>query len=74
MKLRALPHVIRNPLWPISNLSTCTSSPGAREPLFVATLLNLLKKKKAMDQKANVGHGRQKMDEKVRRESYPIIV
>jgi hypothetical protein len=46
----------------IPNLSTCPSNPGAREPIFVAILLNLLRKRRVMMQKANVSHGKPKMD------------
>jgi hypothetical protein len=51
----------RDPLSPISNLSTYSSSPAAREPIFVAILLNLPRKKETLKQKANVSQGKTKM-------------
>jgi hypothetical protein len=38
-------HVFRDALRPIPNLTTFSSSPGVREPISVAILLNLLGKK-----------------------------
>jgi hypothetical protein len=52
---------------PIPNLSTCPSSPAAREPIFVAILFDLLRKKGALMQKTNVNHGKPMMDKLVRR-------
>jgi hypothetical protein len=57
----------RHPLSPIPNLSTCPFSPGAREPISVAILLNLFRKKGAMMQKVNVSDGKTELDKMVRR-------
>jgi hypothetical protein len=43
-----------NHLSPIPNLTTCPSSPAAREPISVAIAFDHLRKKGAMVQKANV--------------------
>jgi hypothetical protein len=53
--LLRFPHVFHNPLVPIPNST------------FVAVLLNLLRKRRAMMQKANVSHGKTKMDKTERR-------
>jgi hypothetical protein len=56
------PHAFRNPLRPIPNLTTCPSSPGAREPISVAIPFAHLRKNGAIMQKVNVSHGESKMD------------
>jgi hypothetical protein len=55
------------PLRPISNLSTCPSSPGAREPVSVGILSNLLRKRRVIMKDVNVSHGKPKMDKMVKR-------
>jgi hypothetical protein len=59
------------PLRPIPSLTTCTSSPGAREPIFVAIPFDQLRKKGAMMQKTNVSHEKTKMNKTVRRRGLP---
>ncbi|SAM06028.1 hypothetical protein [Absidia glauca] len=51
----------------IPNQTTCPSSPAAREAISVAIPSDQLRKKGAMMQKANVSHGKPKMDMMVRR-------
>jgi hypothetical protein len=46
--LKGFPHVCRNPLRPIPNLTPCPSSTAARESISVAILLDLSRKKKVM--------------------------
>jgi hypothetical protein len=55
-----------------SNLRICPSSPGAREPISVAVSIDLLRKKEAMAQKANVSQGNQ-MDKMVKRRELPSV-
>jgi hypothetical protein len=47
----------RHPMRPIPNLTTCPTSPAAREPISVAIPFDLLRKRGAVMQMANVGHG-----------------
>jgi hypothetical protein len=68
-----VPEVFRNQKSLIPNPSSCAFIPGAREPISVAILLNLVVKKGAMMQKANVRHGQIKMDKMVRRRELPCI-
>jgi hypothetical protein len=56
-ELREFPHVFRNSLRPIPNISRCPSSPAARKPIFVVIPFDHLRKKGALMQKANVSHG-----------------
>jgi hypothetical protein len=73
-------HVFRLPVRPIPILTTCTSNPAAREPIFVAILFDLLRKRRVMVQKANVSHGKTRMGqycEKERgtlRSSFKVVV
>jgi hypothetical protein len=55
---KRLPHVFRNPLCPIPNLTTSLSFPGARDPIFSVTPFNQPRKKDAKMQKSNVSHGK----------------
>jgi hypothetical protein len=55
----------------IPKLTTSRSSPAVREPISIATLTNLPRKKRAMMQKANVSHGETKMDRMERRKELP---
>jgi hypothetical protein len=66
-KLR-FPHVFRIPLHPIPNPSPC---PGTREPISVAIPFDLLRKKRAIRQKANDSNGKTKMDKRARRRELP---
>jgi hypothetical protein len=60
---REFPHIFRNTLSQIPNLSLCPSSPDIREPISVVIPLDQLgQKKRAMMQKSNVSHGKGKMD------------
>jgi hypothetical protein len=68
------PEVFHNSLRPIPNLTTCPSSPAAREPISVVIFSDHPSKKGAMMQKANVSQGKTKMDKMVRGESYPAFV
>jgi hypothetical protein len=70
---KGITHVFHNRLRPISNLSSCASSPCVREPISIAIPFGLLRKKRAMMQKANVSHGKVKMDKVVRRRELPCI-
>jgi hypothetical protein len=72
-KIESVLHVFRNPLHPIPNITTCPSSPGAREPISVVIRFDCLRKKEAMMQKANVSHGQTKVEKMVRRRELPSI-
>jgi hypothetical protein len=61
------PYVFRNPLRPIPYLTASLYSPAARELISVAIPFDHLRKKRALMQKANVSHGKAKMDKMVRR-------
>jgi hypothetical protein len=52
VQLRGSPLVFGNPLRPIHNLSTCSSSPAAREPISVAIPFDHLRRKGTKMQKA----------------------
>jgi hypothetical protein len=71
--------LLRFPPWflsslsPIPNLSTCPPSLASREHISVVIPIDHLRKKEAIMQKANVGHGKSKMDEMVRRRQLPCI-
>ncbi|SAM06726.1 hypothetical protein [Absidia glauca] len=73
-------HVFRNTLRPIPTLTTCPSSPAAREPISVAISFDLLRKGKVMVQKANVSHGKTKMGQDCEKErgtlrsSFKVVV
>jgi hypothetical protein len=60
-------------LRPIPDLTTCPSSPAAREPISVAILFNPLRKTWAKMQNANVSHGKAKMDKMGRRSGLPCV-
>jgi hypothetical protein len=64
--------VIPYPQSLVPNLSPCPSSPDFREPISVAVPFDLLRRG-AMMQKVNVGHGRIKMDNMVRRRELPCV-
>jgi hypothetical protein len=53
-------HVFRNLLRPIPNLTTCPSSLGAREPISVAILLNLIRKRRELMDDVNVNTARER--------------
>jgi hypothetical protein len=63
----------RNPLRPIPNLTTCPSSPDVREPISVVIPLDHLRKKGAMMQKANISHGKTKIDKMEGRRELPCV-
>jgi hypothetical protein len=67
------PYVFPNTLRPIPSLSPCPSSPANREPIFVAIPFDLLRKRRAMMQQANVSQGKTKMDKIVRRIGLPCV-
>jgi hypothetical protein len=62
-----------HPLRPSPNLTTCPSSPAAREPISVAISFDLLRLKEAMMQKANVSYSMTKMDKIMRRKELPCV-
>jgi hypothetical protein len=66
-------HVFRNSSVPIHNPSPCRFSPAAREPISVAMSFYLLRKRGAIMQKANVDHGKTKMDKTVRGRELPWV-
>jgi hypothetical protein len=72
-KLQEFPKAFRDRLRPILNLTICPSSPAAREPISVAISVDQLRKKEAMMQKANVSHGKTKMDKTVGRRELPCV-
>jgi hypothetical protein len=47
-KVRRVPNDFGNPLHPIANLTTCPSSPAAREPISVVISYDLLRKRRVM--------------------------
>ncbi|SAM03212.1 hypothetical protein [Absidia glauca] len=49
-----------------ANTRTCPPSPGVREPISVAISFDLLRKKRAMMQKASGSHGMTMTDKKER--------
>jgi hypothetical protein len=53
----------RHFLRPIPNLITCPSCPAAREPISVAILFDLLRKKRVMMEDVNVCHGRKQVEQ-----------
>jgi hypothetical protein len=57
----------------LPTLITCSSSPGDREPISVASLLNLPRKKGAVMQETIVNHGKPKMGKMVRRRKLPYV-
>jgi hypothetical protein len=65
--------VLRDPLRPFPNITTCPSSPGARKPISVTIPVDLLGKKRTMIQKAIVSHGKTKMGTMVRRGKLPYV-
>jgi hypothetical protein len=71
--VQEVPHVFRNALRPIANLALGPSSPGTREPIFVAIPSDHPRKKGAMMQKANVSHDKRKMDKMVRGRGLPCV-
>ncbi|SAM04795.1 hypothetical protein [Absidia glauca] len=72
--LGLVPHAFRNPLRSIPNLTTCTSSPAAREPIPVVIPFDHLRNKGAMMQKVNVSHGETNMDKTARRRGLPVTL
>ncbi|SAM02629.1 hypothetical protein [Absidia glauca] len=57
----------------IPNPTTCPSNPAARQTISVVIPIDMLSKRRAMMQKANVSHGKPKMDETVRRSELPCV-
>jgi hypothetical protein len=68
-EMRGFPHVFRKPLRPIPNLTTCPSSPAAEEPISVAILSNLPRKKKSND--VNVSNIRERGRQSGEKDIYP---
>jgi hypothetical protein len=64
--------LFRNLLRPIPNL-TCLSSPAAREPISVAIVLNLLRKRRVMMADVNVSNVREWWTW-CTNETYPCVV
>jgi hypothetical protein len=59
IKLGGFHQVFRNAWRPNPNLTTCPSSPAAREPIFVAILLNLQRKRRVVMDDVNVSNVRE---------------